>query len=139
MSDLIFQGDVKIALQGDAVLNFLGHSEDQVQFEVIGFNQSKINISDFRPGIWHGVNDYFETGSNKQFIRSFNSIATIKMIQSDEDHYQIDIFDSKNSETPVYLWIVNGMDLTVPVYDYIFYLSEENQTKDKHAFVSIFH
>ena len=113
-------GTAEISIQGERVLNFINYTHDSAVYQVIGFTKPTITIVDYRETGLMAIHDLLNSGDLHEFAPRFNTPAKVSIHIDDEGNVTIELEDPGNDLPHQMLWIVIGIQDSIPIYDYIF-------------------
>lgn len=126
----IFEGLAQVAIQGERVLRFVDYSKNQATYEVIGFENQKVTLIDYRPKGLLAIQSLLENGDLYIFAPIFNHPAMVKIKQDETEEVFIELTETEDCPSYV-LWIAIGLGNTIPIYNYVYEnivpLKEENK------------
>ncbi len=135
--DELFSGVAHVAFQGVRVLRFLNCAENQVNYELIGFEKAPITIVDFRCNGLLAIQELLESGDLQAFAPKFNCPADVRIISDTSQQVVIELRDTDDIPTFV-LWIAIGLGNSMPVYDYYFENIVPLAEEGKFALVAVY-
>ena len=127
----------EIAIQGDQVLSFVNCTQERAIYEVIGFDEPKIIIVDYRQKPIQAVYKLLEAGDTHQFAPIFNNPALLTIQEDVDGTLLVELNESKSLLPDKMFWIAIGIQDSIPVYDYLFERIAPI-TEDSFAFVALF-
>lgn len=110
----------EIAIQGDQVLSLVNCTQERAVYEVIGFDEPKIVIVDYRQKPIRALCELLETGNIRNFAPIFNSPSMITIQEDADDTVLIELSESNGLIPDKMFWIAIGIRDSIPVYDYHF-------------------
>lgn len=127
----------EIAIQGDMVLSFINCTQERAIYEVIGFDEPKIVIIDYRPHCINAIRRSLRTGDLNNFAPIFNTSAQITLQEEDDGSILIELSKPNNNQPDKMLWIAIGIQDSIPVYEYLFERIA-SLADDTFAFIALF-
>jgi len=115
----LFSGIAHVSIQGERVLRFLNCTENQANYEVIGFEQAPVMIVDFRRNGLLAIQELLETGDLQAFAPKFNHPAEVRITSDANQQIVVELRDTDHMPTFV-LWVAIGLGNSMPVYDYFY-------------------
>ena len=137
MNETIFCDGAIVELQGEEALQLLELDNQYAKYRVIGFEQLRIFITDYRMGGVDAVRDALQTGVMKDFAQRFSSSAHVIATISDNSSIMIDLYETTETHLSNMLWIAVGLPGSMPIYNYHYYHYEQIG-QDLYAFLSVF-
>jgi hypothetical protein len=110
----------EIAIQGDQVLSFINCTHDRAIYEVIGFDEPKIVIIDYRRSSIDALHELLESGNLYNFAPVFNTPAQITLQEEESGEVMIELNKASDPNPDKMLWIVIGIKDSLPIYEYLF-------------------
>jgi len=127
----------EIAIQGDQVLSFINCTQERAIYEVIGFDEPRIVLIDYRPHGINAIHELLETKNLHNFAPVFNTPALITLQEGDDGAILIELNEANESQPDKMLWIAIGSRDSIPLYDYLF--EQINPLEDdRFAFIALF-
>jgi hypothetical protein len=108
-----------IAIQGDRVLRFVNCTQERAIYEVIGFSDPSITIIDYRLNGLKAIHELLKTDAKANFASKFNAPANIELQYDHNGNILIELNDIGNNHPDRMLWIVIGLQDSIPVYNYL--------------------
>ncbi|MFZ5857699.1 MAG: hypothetical protein ACOYZ6_12775 [Chloroflexota bacterium] len=127
----------EIAIQGDQVLSFVNCTQERAVYEVIGFDEPKIIIVDYRQKPIQAIYKLLATGDAHQFAPIFNNPALITIQEDVDGTLLVELNESNGLLPDKMFWIAIGIRDSIPVYNYRFERIAP-LTEDAFAFVALF-
>lgn len=127
----------EVAIQGDEVLSFINCTQERAVYEVIGFEEPKIIIIDYRPQGINAINRLLKTKDFFEFPPIFNAPALVTIQEEDDGSVLIELNESNAGKPDKMLWIPIGIRDSIPVYKYLFERIAP-LTDDTFAFIALF-
>ncbi len=118
MNRLVFSGESAVFIQGPRVLRLLRQDSESALFEVIGF-ENVVKIIDHRVDSLLALNTATMTGNVEDYFRVFNRPARLNVEEENSSTILISLTETDVQAPEYMLWIVNGLDGSIPVYDYV--------------------
>lgn len=111
---------VDIHIQGRQVLKFINIKENEVLFDVIGFNKPIVRIIDQRSEIVNKMKEIEKTGKVHQLTDLFCTPARLHFLPSRKKTKEIVIrLTNTRSKTPGHmLWIATNIKREIPYFDF---------------------
>lgn len=137
MGKQIFSGTAWVEIQGEKVLHLKKQKGKHVEYSVIGLH-GPILVYDYRKLGVRAIKRVMKTGKADEFPLHFNTQAKVKIREYKKKRIVIKLKDTPDIEPDHRLWIVNGIDENIPVYDY---LAQQIDSIDEHRFamMAIYH
>ncbi len=110
----------EVAIQGDEVLSFISCNQEQAIYEVIGFDEPKISLIDYRRKGIDAIHELLETRDLHKFAPVFNASALVTLQEEDDGSVLIELNEPEGDQPYTMLWIAIGIRDSIPVYDYLF-------------------
>ena len=127
----------EIAIQGDQVLSFVNCTQERAVYEVVGFDEPKIVIVDYRQKPIRAVYELLETGELHNFAPIFNNPALISVKEDNEGTLLVELNEANGILPDKVFWIAIGIRDSIPVYNYLFERIAP-LTEDAFAFIALF-
>jgi hypothetical protein len=118
MGKQIFSGTAWVEIQGEKVLHLKKLKGMHVEYSVIGLH-GPVLVHDYRKVGLRAIQKVIKTGQVINFPLQFNSQAKVKVREYQSTRIVIKLKDTADADPNHRLWIVNGIDENIPVYDYI--------------------
>lgn len=112
--------NAEISIQGERVLRLVNCTQERAVYEVIGFNDPSITIIDYRKNGLRALQTLLDTGEAKNFAPKFNMPARVEFQYAQDGNVLIELNEVGNDQPIQMLWIVVGLQDSIPVYDYLF-------------------
>jgi hypothetical protein len=119
MSDIVFSGVTHVEIQGERTLRLLAIEDECAEFEVIGFDDPKIAITDFRTTTVSALRSALETENLEFVAESINLPAEAKIRTEDSGRIEVELLPTSIEDPPYRLWIPIGIGESIPVYAYL--------------------
>lgn len=110
----------EIAVQGDEALFFIDSSSNKAIYEVIGFDEPKIIIIDYREKGINAINSLLKTNNARDFAPVFNTPALVTLQEEEDGSMLIELNEPLNDPIEKMLWIAIGIQDSIPIYEYFF-------------------
>ena len=138
MPTTLFRGDTHIEIQGERVLRLVSLGENSADFEVIGFEDSKILITDYRPVTVSALRDAIEANAFDEVADWINLPADAHIQQKESGTILVELSASEAEDPPYRLWIPIGIGDSIPVYAYLIERIEPLD-EDRYAFFALYY
>lgn len=119
MSDILFSGAAHVEIQGKRALRLLSIEDGYAEFEVIGFDDPKITITDFRTTTISTLRSALKTEHLECVAESINLPAEAKIRTEDSGRIEVELLPTPIEDPPYRLWIPIGIGKSIPVYAYL--------------------
>jgi len=120
MAETIFYGATHIELQGSHALRLISSHQNCADFEVIGFDDPKVTLRDYRRVSLDALVKVLETGNVHLLAPKFNIPAQVNAQVQNSGNVSIELRETDAQDPAYRLWIAIGIRERIPVYDYIF-------------------
>jgi hypothetical protein len=119
MSDIVFSGVTHVEIQGERALRLLAIEDECAEFEVIGFDDPKIAITDFRTTTVSALRSALETENLEHVAESINLPAEVEIRTEDSGRIEVELLPTSIEDPPYRLWIPIGIGESIPVFAYL--------------------
>jgi hypothetical protein len=113
-------GTSEIAIQGERVLRFINCTQNKAVFKVIGFKEQTITVIDYRQSGLIAIQDLLNGGELYAFAPRFNTPAKVSIQNDNKGNITIQLDEPGKERPSKMLWIVIGLEDSIPNYDYLF-------------------
>lgn len=127
----------EVAIQGDEVLSFINCTQERGIYEVIGFEEPRVTIIDYRQQGVDAIHRLLKTKGFAEFAPAFNTPALVTIQEEDDGSVLIELNESNVGKPDKMLWIPIGIQDSIPVYKYLFERVAP-LTDDTFAFIALF-
>jgi len=124
MSEVLFSGATHVEIQGDRALRLISFDADTwkdtgAKFEVIGFDNPKIIVTDYRPATISALKSALKTQKFDAIAKVLNLPAEAKVQLQDSGRILVDLSPTSVDDPSYRLWIPIGIGDSIPVYAYL--------------------
>jgi hypothetical protein len=138
MSDILFSGVTHVEIQGERALRLVAIEDECAEFEVIGFEDPKIAITDFRTTTVSALRSALETENLEFVAESINLPAEAKIRTEDSGRIEVELLPTTIEDPPYRLWIPIGIGKSIPVFAYLIKRIVPFD-EERHAMFALYH
>jgi hypothetical protein len=120
-----------IELEGEQTLSLIGADYHSAQYQLNGFEELQIILTDHRQEGILALQDWYSSGDFQRFLRGFNTPAFFLLSQSGERGWMIDLYDTDKISQINTMRIGQG---PLPLHNYDFYHYEIDRQGEYHFF-----
>ena len=109
-----------VIIEGNPVLRFMELVDNGAFYEIVGFENQRITLFDYRPTGLAAIQKLLNGGDLYAFAPAFNTPADLTINQNPAGGYTIHLFEPTSAILNHVFWIKAGIRGSVPVYHYCF-------------------
>ncbi len=136
MEGPMYADTAMVELQGGQALKLLAVDYEHAQYQLTGFAELKIIVTDHREEGLRAIHAALATRNRRGFAEHFSAPAYVVITPADQGLLTIDLYDTKDISPANVLWLAVGIPGGLPIYDYLFYHYEVR--KEEYSLLAVY-